>query len=171
MVSGDIGCYALGALPPYNAMDTCVDMGAAITLAQGLEVSSGVDPEKMIVAVIGDSTFIHSGLTGLVNAAYNHRHTLVLVLDNGTTAMTGMQPNPTTGYTLKGAESFRFRYDLFAASVGIAPENFAEVGAHKPDEIRSALLCMHASKKLSLIIVRGTCVILKRKQAKAGKTP
>jgi len=172
VVSGDIGCYALGALPPYNAMDTCVDMGAAITLAQGLEVSGGTT--AMIAAVIGDSTFMHSGLTGLVNAAYNRRHTLVLVLDNGTTAMTGMQPNPTTGYTISGAESFRFRYDLFAASVGIAPENYAEVNAYKPDEIRDTLLRMHASKKLSLIIVRGTCVILKRKQAKsarAGGTP
>ena len=169
VVSGDIGCYTLGALPPYSAMDTCLDMGASITLAQGLEASNGLEKDTMLVAVIGDSTFAHSGLAGLVNAAYNGRRTIVLVLDNGTTAMTGMQPNPTTGLTIKGRESFRFRYDLFAASVGIEPENYAEVSAYKADEIRGALQKMHASKKLSLIVARGTCVILKRKQAKQAK--
>jgi len=169
IVSGDIGCYTLGALPPYSAMDTCLDMGAAVTLAQGLEVSNGVADDIMVVAAIGDSTFVHSGLTGLLNAAYNGRRTIVLVLDNETTAMTGMQPNPTTGFTIKGEETFRFRYDLFAASVGIGPENYAEVNAYKADEIRNALLKMHASKKLSLIVARGTCVILKRKQAKQAK--
>jgi indolepyruvate ferredoxin oxidoreductase alpha subunit len=93
-VTGDIGCYTLGALPPFASMDTCVDMGASITIAQGIELAQGNDDaggnrkRKNTVAVLGDSTFAHSGLPGLLNAAYNKRNSLIIVLDNGTTAMT-----------------------------------------------------------------------------------
>ncbi|HPH02446.1 MAG TPA: thiamine pyrophosphate-dependent enzyme [Spirochaetota bacterium] len=169
VVTGDIGCYTLGVLPPYSAMDTCIDMGASLTVAQGLEVSGGVKGNAPLVAVIGDSTFAHSGITGLVNAAYNGRNSMILVLDNGTTAMTGMQPNPTTGVTIDGRETFSLRYDLLAQAVGIKPENFREINAYKPGEIRSTLVDMLGRDGLSLVVVRGTCVIFKRKQAKQQK--
>lgn len=94
-VTGDIGCYTLGMLPPLNAMDTCVCMGASIPMALGME-KGGLDPKK-VVAVIGDSTFFHSGITGLVDVIYNQGHTRVLILDNHITAMTGHQDHPGTG--------------------------------------------------------------------------
>lgn len=169
IVTGDIGCYTLGVLPPYSSMDTCIDMGASLTVAQGLEVSGGVMDSKPVVAVIGDSTFAHSGITGLVNAAYNGRKSLILILDNGTTAMTGMQPNPTTGVTIHGKETFSLRYDLLARAVGITEENFREINAYKPDEIRATLKEMLSKDGLSLVVARGTCVIFKRRQAKQQK--
>jgi indolepyruvate ferredoxin oxidoreductase alpha subunit len=169
IVTGDIGCYTLGVLPPYSSMDTCIDMGASITIAQGLEISGGVPADKPLVAVIGDSTFAHSGITGLVNAAYNGRKSLILILDNGTTAMTGMQPNPTTGVTISGKETVSLRYDLLAKAVGIPDSNFREINAYKPEEIKSALAELIAQDGLSLAVVRGTCIIFARKQGKKQK--
>lgn len=100
-VTGDIGCYTLGALPPLEAMDSCICMGASIGTALGMEKARGREFSKDLVAVIGDSTFMHSGITGLVDVVYNKGTTTTLILDNRTTAMTGHQDNPATGYTLK----------------------------------------------------------------------
>ena len=97
-VTGDIGCYTLGALKPTEAMDACLCMGASIGMSHGLEKATGGESARNTVAVIGDSTFVHSGITGLVNAVYNHGHSTIMILDNSTTAMTGHQPNPTVGY-------------------------------------------------------------------------
>ena len=91
IVSGDIGCYSLGVLPPYDAMDTLLDMGASLTMAQGMDIMAPAEQKGRIAAVIGDSTFAHSGITGLLNAVWNKRDGLYIVLDNGTTAMTGMR--------------------------------------------------------------------------------
>ena len=101
--TGDIGCYTLGALPPLNAMDTCICMGASIGNALGMEKAMGPEGAKKMVAVIGDSTFLHSGMTGLLDVVYNRGTTTVIILDNRTTAMTGHQEHPGTGRTLKGA--------------------------------------------------------------------
>ncbi len=101
MVSGDIGCYTLGALPPLGALDTTICMGASISGLHGFNQARGGDSAQKSVAVIGDSTFIHSGITGLIDITYNRGHSTVLVLDNSITGMTGHQQNPTTGLTLK----------------------------------------------------------------------
>jgi len=163
IITGDIGCYTLGVMPPFDSLDTCVDMGASITVAHGIDI---VDNKRKIVSVIGDSTFAHSGITGLINAAYNKRNILVIVLDNGTTAMTGMQPNPFTGETIKREETFSLDYGKLAEAVGIDSDNFATVDAYKPVEVEAALSKLTKTKKLSLLVIKGPCVILKGKKKK-----
>ena len=101
-VSGDIGCYTLGASAPLNAMDTTICMGASISALHGFNAARGEESAARSVAVIGDSTFIHSGITSLINVSYNMGISTVIVLDNSITGMTGHQQNPTTGLTLKG---------------------------------------------------------------------
>mgnify|MGYP002231508458 FL=1 len=91
IVTGDIGCYTLGALAPLSAMDTCVDMGASISMSHGFELGLQGREHKPVVAVIGDSTFAHSGITSLLNTVYNRGAGIVCILDNRTTAMTGHQ--------------------------------------------------------------------------------
>ncbi|HBI38596.1 MAG: hypothetical protein A2015_16925 [Spirochaetes bacterium GWF1_31_7] len=162
-VAGDIGCYTLGVLPPYNGIDTCVDMGGSITVAQGLELT---DPSKTYAAIIGDSTFAHSGITGLVNAAYNGRKNLIIILDNGTTAMTGMQPNPFSGETIQSLPAEPVNYYHLCKAVGISDENFIEVNAYKPAEIESAIKKLLATKKLSVLLVKGLCIIYNKKKSK-----
>ncbi|MCH5150155.1 MAG: indolepyruvate ferredoxin oxidoreductase subunit alpha [Spirochaetales bacterium] len=163
LVSGDIGCYTLGVMPPFQVIDTCIDMGASITAAQGLEIA---DSSIRHAAVIGDSTFAHSGITGLINAAYNKRNTLVIVLDNSITAMTGMQHNPFSGETIRGEQTIQVNYRYLAKAVGIEDENFMEVNAYKPDEIEAAIVALADSGKLSLLVVKGICVIYNRKKNK-----
>jgi indolepyruvate ferredoxin oxidoreductase alpha subunit len=101
-VSGDIGCYTLGALPPTESIDTCICMGASIGVAHGMEKARGQEFARNTVAILGDSTFIHSGITGLIDVIYNKGKSTVLILDNSITGMTGHQHNPATGYTIKG---------------------------------------------------------------------
>jgi indolepyruvate ferredoxin oxidoreductase alpha subunit len=163
-VTGDIGCYTLGALPPYTSMDTCVDMGASITIAQGIEIAEMDSRKKHTVAVLGDSTFAHSGLTGLLNAAYNKRNSLIIVLDNGTTAMTGMQPNPLSGERINGEEAVVLDYRKLGEAVGMKPENVVIVDAYKPDEIEAAINRLVQNHALSLLVVKGLCVILRRRR-------
>ncbi len=162
-VAGDIGCYTLGVLPPYNAMDTCVEMGGSIGVAQGMEIASG-EKYSNTVAVIGDSTFAHSGITGLVNAAYNKRNTMVIVLDNGTTAMTGMQPNPLSGERINGEETYQLDYIKLAEAVGIKKENVKIADAYGKAELESLIPEMIGRKELCLLVVKGPCVIYKRKR-------
>lgn len=101
-VSGDIGCYTLGASAPLSAMDWTICMGASVSALHGFNKAIGAEAEHKSVAVIGDSTFMHSGMTGLVNIAYNDSNSTVIILDNSITGMTGHQQNPTTGKNLKG---------------------------------------------------------------------
>ena len=175
-VSGDIGCYTLGVLPPFNAMDTCIEMGASIGVAQGIEIVESRDKESGVVAVLGDSTFAHSGITGLVNAAYNKRHLLIIVLDNGTTAMTGLQPNPLSGTRIDGTETVAIDYHALGKAVGIGEGNVKIVGAYDMKTLKSVIQSLLATKKLALLVVKDPCMILKRKHAKhkdikdAGKT-
>jgi indolepyruvate ferredoxin oxidoreductase alpha subunit len=119
VATGDIGCYTLGALPPLSAMDTCVCMGASVTNAQGLEKALGNEFSKKLVAVLGDSTFFHSGITGLVNAVYNKGNLNLLILDNFTTAMTGHQPHPGTGKLAKGGQGKRVPPEDVARGCGV----------------------------------------------------
>ena len=165
-ITGDIGCYTLGALPPFEAMDTCVDMGASVTVSQGIEIVEGTAANT--ASIIGDSTFAHSGLTGLLNAAYNKRKGLIIVLDNGTTAMTGMQPNPFSGERIDGKEAFVLDYEKLAAAMGIDPENYRMVDAYKKEEIEEAITTLLAQERLSLLVVKGLCIILKKRKARKG---
>ncbi len=165
-ITGDIGCYTLGALPPFEAMDTCVDMGASVTVSQGIEIVEGTAANT--ASIIGDSTFAHSGLTGLLNAAYNKRKGLIIVLDNGTTAMTGMQPNPFSGERIDGKEAFVLDYEKLAAAMGIDPKNYRMVDAYKKEEIEEAITTLLAQERLSLLVVKGLCIILKKRKARKG---
>lgn len=168
-VTGDIGCYTLGVLPPFTAMDTCVDMGASVSMVQGIEMAMGDRYQGDAVGVIGDSTFAHSGLTGLLNAAYNKRHSLIIVLDNGTTAMTGMQPNPLSGRTINWEETTPLDYGKLGEAVGIAPEHVRIVNAFKKDAVETAVKELLATKSLALLVAKGPCIIAKRKDAKRAK--
>jgi len=165
-VTGDIGCYTLGVLPPYSAMDTCLDMGASVTVSQGIELAEGKDFKNNTVAVIGDSTFAHSGITGLINAVYNKRHSLVIVLDNSTTAMTGMQPNPLSGETINGDTTYAIDYQKLAEAVGVKTEQIRIINAYKEEIMEDTVKELLATKELAFMVIKGPCVLLKRKRAK-----
>ncbi|HKJ91679.1 MAG TPA: thiamine pyrophosphate-dependent enzyme, partial [Longimicrobiales bacterium] len=119
IVSGDIGCYTLGALPPLDAMDSCLNMGASISMAHGMGKVMPEEERNRLVAVIGDSTFYHSGITGLIDVVYNGGASTVVVLDNHTTAMTGHQEHPGTGRTLMGEPAQVVDIEMLAKSVGV----------------------------------------------------
>ena len=118
-VSGDIGCYTLGAAPPLSSVDTTVCMGASVSAAHGMAKARGKEFNKKLVSVIGDSTFIHSGITGLIDIVYNKGANTVIILDNSITGMTGHQDNPTTGYTIRGEETKQVDLLALAKSVGV----------------------------------------------------
>jgi indolepyruvate ferredoxin oxidoreductase alpha subunit len=167
--TGDIGCYTLGVLPPFNAMDTCVEMGGSIGHAQGIEIAEGTNDTSHTVAVIGDSTFAHSGITGLLNAAYNKRHSLIVVLDNSTTAMTGMQPNPLSGERINGEETVKLDYRKLGHAFGMSDENIRIVDAYKSAEIEDAITSLLKSRKLSLLVLQGLCMLLKKKRKRVQR--
>ncbi len=158
-VSGDIGCYTLGATPPLCAMDTTICMGASISGLHGFNKARGAESEKKSVAVIGDSTFMHSGMTGLVNVAYNASNTTVIILDNSITGMTGHQQNPTTGKNLKGDPAYAVDLEALCHALGINsvrvvdPYHMAETEAVIREEL--------AKEEPSVIISRRPCALLK----------
>ena len=119
IISGDIGCYTLSTLPPLNTMDTVLCMGASIGVAQGLIRSIESKKKDRIVSILGDSTFIHSGIPSLVNAVYNKANITVVILDNRITAMTGHQENPGSGKTLQGATVGPFNFEAVASAIGV----------------------------------------------------
>ena len=119
VVNGDIGCYTLGALPPIASMDTCVCMGASIGMAHGMQKARGDEFSKKMIAIIGDSTFMHSGVTGLINVVYNSGNSTIMIVDNRTTAMTGRQDNPTNGYNLKGEAAYEINIEELCRAIGV----------------------------------------------------
>jgi len=119
VVNGDIGCYTLGALAPIASMDTCVCMGASIGMNHGMEKARGKDFSKKQVAIIGDSTFMHSGITGLIDVVYNSGNSTVIIVDNRTTGMTGHQDNPTNGFNLKGDPAYEIDIKTLCNAVGV----------------------------------------------------
>lgn len=118
-VSGDIGCYTLGAVAPLQSVDTTICMGASVSAALGMAKARGPEFNKKLVSVIGDSTFMHSGMTGLVDIVYNKGNNTVIILDNSITGMTGHQNNPTTGYTIKGEETKQVNLISLCKAIGI----------------------------------------------------
>jgi len=119
VVSGDIGCYTLGAVAPLLSVDTTICMGASIGAAHGMAKARGAEFNKKLVSVIGDSTFMHSGITGLVDIVYNKGNNTVIILDNSITGMTGHQDNPTTGYTIRGEETRQVNLVKLCEAIGV----------------------------------------------------
>ena len=119
VVSGDIGCYTLGAVAPLASVDTTICMGASVSAAMGMAKARGAEFNKKLVSVIGDSTFMHSGITGLVDIVYNKGNNTVIILDNSITGMTGHQDNPTTGYTIRGEETKQVNLVSLCKSIGV----------------------------------------------------
>ena len=158
-VSGDIGCYTLGAAAPLNSMDSTICMGTSISALHGMNKIMGKDGEKKNVAVIGDSTFIHSGITGLINIAYNATNSTVIILDNSITGMTGHQQNPTTGYNLKGDPASKVSLEALCKAVGI--ERVRVVDPYNMKETEAAVLEELEIEEPSVIISRRPCALLK----------
>ena len=164
IVAGDIGCYTLGALPPLASMDSCVDMGASVSMSHGFELALAGTDHKPVVAIIGDSTFAHSGLSSLITTVYNRGAGTVCILDNRTTAMTGRQGNPFNGVTLQNRESREL--DLVGILEAIGVENVSLVNPHDAQAVRSALktATTEQADELSVIVFKAPCVLLHRQR-------
>ena len=160
IVAGDIGCYALGVLPPYSAMDCCVCMGSSIGIGLGLRHVLPPAEARRVVSVIGDSTFVHSGMTGLAEMIYNPPPTghVVVILDNSTTAMTGHQEHPGTGRTLDHAATGKVVYEDLGRALGIEQVLVFPLGKDSADFERLLKESL-ASEKLVLIVARRPCVL------------
>ena len=157
-ISGDIGCYTLGALAPLNQIDTTICMGASVSALHGHN-KIRPDEAKKSVAVIGDSTFIHSGITGMINAAYNQSNSKIIVLDNSITGMTGHQQNPTTGKRIDGEPTTAIDLEALAHAVGI--ERVLVVDPYDIAGTRAAIKAELEVEAPSLIISRRPCILLK----------
>ena len=158
-VLGDIGCYTLGAVAPLSAIDTTICMGASVSGLHGFNKAGGGQGAGRTVAVIGDSTFMHSGVTGLINVAYNESNSTVIILDNSITGMTGHQQNPTTGFNLKGDPCAKIDLESLCRSIGIRrvrvvdPYDLEACGRAVDEELAAA--------EPSVIISRRPCALLK----------
>ena len=167
-VLGDIGCYTLGAVAPLAAVDSVICMGASVSGLHGFSKSQNGAMDNNTVAVIGDSTFMHSGITGLVNMAYNESNATVIIVDNSITGMTGHQQNPTTGFNLKGDPCAKIDLETLCRAVGIKrvrvidPYNLAECDTVIKEEL--------AANEPSVIISRRPCALLKYVKHKAPIT-
>ena len=159
MVSGDIGCYTLGSAAPLNAMDFNVCMGASISCLHGFNKALGSGSEKRSVAVIGDSTFIHSGMTGLVNIAYNSTNSTIIILDNSITGMTGHQHNPTTGKNLRGDPAAAVNLEDLCHALGI--NSVRVIDPYHMAETEKVIKEELAKQEPSVIISRKPCALLK----------
>jgi indolepyruvate ferredoxin oxidoreductase alpha subunit len=161
-VNGDIGCYTLGAVPPLAAVDTCICMGASVGMAHGFKKAT--DGNSRNVAVIGDSTFLHSGVTGLINAVYNQSGITLLILDNSTTGMTGHQQHPATGKNLKGEPAPAVLLDDLCRACGV--KDLQIVDAYDVAAVEKAVKSAVDSPEVSVIIAQRPCVLLDKKAQK-----
>lgn len=163
IVTGDIGCYTLGALPPLSAMDTCVDMGASVSMAHGFELAMQGQKSSPIVAVIGDSTFAHSGLSSLMTTVYNKGVGIVCILDNRTTAMTGRQGNPFNGVALQDTQACELDLARVVEAIGVT-----DVKVVDPNDLAATRQAFKEARdradELSVIIFKRPCVLLERER-------
>lgn len=158
VVAGDIGCYSLGATPPLSSLHTCLCMGAGVTVFEGFRKTL----DKNVVGVIGDSTFIHSGITGLINAAYNKTTGVLLILDNSTTAMTGTQENPSTGKDIYGKETKKIILEDIVKACGV--DYVDVINAYDIHSLEKKLKERLEEKALSVIITRAPCRLIHREK-------
>ncbi len=159
-VSGDIGCYTLGAVPPLGSVDTTICMGASVSAAHGMAKARGKEFNKKLVSVIGDSTFMHSGITGLSDIVYNKGANTVIILDNSITGMTGHQDNPTTGYTIRGEETKQVNLIMLAKALGI--ESVVVADPFDVKEFERVVKEETEKDEPSVIIAQRPCALLKR---------
>lgn len=159
-VMGDIGCYTLSVAPPLETMDACVCMGASIGMAHGMERALRDRTDRRCVAVIGDSTFVHSGITALLNVAYNKGRSTTVIVDNRTTAMTGLQDHPGTGRTLQGDASPAVDFEALGRALGI--DSVRTVDPYNLKELEAALQEEIEAPRSSLIIARRPCLLLRK---------
>jgi indolepyruvate ferredoxin oxidoreductase alpha subunit len=160
IVAGDIGCYTLAVLPPFKAMDSCVCMGASVGVGLGLRHVLPRDEAKRVVSVVGDSTFVHGGITGMVEMIYNPPSTghVLIILDNQTTAMTGLQEHPGTGRTLDHKPTGRVVFEDLGRTLGIKNVHVADPVKDREGFERRIVESL-ASEQLALIIVRRPCLL------------
>ena len=158
-VSGDIGCYTLGAVAPLESVDTTICMGASVSAAHGMAKARGAEFNKKLVSVIGDSTFMHSGITGLVDIVYNKGANTVIILDNSITGMTGHQNNPTTGYTIRGEETVQVNLVALCKSVGV--NNVVVADPFDVKEFERVVKEETNRDEPSVIIAQRPCALLK----------
>ncbi len=158
-VSGDIGCYTLAAQKPLAMIDSCLCMGASVSGLHGFNIARGAQQAKRSVAVIGDSTFIHSGITGLIDIAYNKGISTVIVLDNSITGMTGHQNNPANGYTIKGDPTSAVDLEALANAVGI--KSVRVIDPYDVNDAKTVIAEELEKPEPSLIIARRPCALLK----------
>ena len=170
IVSGDIGCYTLGVLPPFSAIDCCVCMGASIGAGLGLRHGLAEEDARKVVSVIGDSTFVHSGITGIVEMVYNKPATghLVLILDNSTTAMTGLQENPATGRHLNMTDASQLNLEAICKAAGADNVDVIDPTLNH-DEFVELVKKRLASNDASVIIARRPCILQMKKLSKLKK--
>jgi indolepyruvate ferredoxin oxidoreductase alpha subunit len=166
-VLGDIGCYTLGAAQPLGAIDSVLCMGASVSGLHGFNKAGGRESERRTVAVIGDSTFIHSGITGLINIAYNGTNSTVIILDNSITGMTGHQHNPLSGYNLKGDPATKIDLEALCRAIGI--RRVRVVDPHDLETCDKALKEELEAEEPSVIIARRPCALLKYVKARPAK--
>ena len=167
-VLGDIGCYTLGSAAPLNAIDSVLCMGASVSGIHGFNKARGKDSENKTVCVIGDSTFMHSGMTGLANIAYNGTNSTVIIVDNSITGMTGHQQNPTTGYNIKGDPATKINLEALCHALGI--NRVRTVDPYDLKETEKAVKEEIAVNEPSVIISRRPCALLKYVKAKKPLT-
>ena len=167
-VLGDIGCYTLGAVAPLSAIDSTICMGASVSGIHGFLKASGGQMDGKTVAVIGDSTFMHSGITGLVNIAYNESNATVIILDNSITGMTGHQQNPTTGFNLKGDPCTKIDLESLCKAVGI--RRVRVVDPYDLSQCEQVIKEELAAPEASVVISRRPCALLKYVKHKAPLT-
>ena len=160
VVSGDIGCYTLGAVKPLEAVDSTICMGASVSAAFGMAKARGKEFNKKLVSVIGDSTFIHSGITGLIDMVYNKGSNTVIILDNSITGMTGHQDNPTTGKTIRGEETKQV--DLIKLGQAIGIEHIVVADPFDVKNFEKVVKEEVERDEVSLIIAQRPCALLKK---------
>ena len=160
VVSGDIGCYTLGAVSPLESVDTTICMGASVSAAHGMAKARGSEFNKKLVSVIGDSTFMHSGITGLIDIVYNKGANTVIILDNSITGMTGHQENPTTGYTIRGEETVQVNLLSLCKSIGV--KNVVVADPFNLKEFEAVVKAETEKDEPSVIIAQRPCALLKR---------
>ncbi len=162
-ISGDIGCYTLSFMKPLEGLDSCICMGASIGMAHGMSHALKDKGKGKVIGVIGDSTFIHSGITPLLNTVYNRSNAVTVICDNRTTAMTGMQDNPATGVTLQGKETKELDLSALGSALGI--ESVRVIDPFNLDETRAVMKEELAKDGPSLVISKGPCALLQSKRA------
>jgi indolepyruvate ferredoxin oxidoreductase alpha subunit len=162
-VHGDIGCYTLGALPPLRSLHSTICMGSSLGVTEGASQVLGQDGLGKMVCVVGDSTFLHSGVTPLMNMVFNKANSTVIILDNWITAMTGAQEHPGTGFTAKGEQAPVVDYVALAKAIGVKPENIRKVNPYNIEELEKVILEETNKNATSVIITKDApCCLLRR---------